>query len=391
MYIELIMNYKFPVITNISQLEFLRNEPEFIFKEEHGHTIVFYAVAFDHTFPQIENDDVRNAIRRECRGITFDSETGVVVSRPYHKFFNLNERPETQHSVVDFDTEHMFLCKIDGSMTRPVIFDGDVHLFTKAGYSDVAKEAELHLTSNIKLFCKTLIELNKTPIFEYVAPTNQIVLFYKEPQLILTAIRDNVSGEYTRYNMIKSIMFAWHDIPYVSELEKYNIGIAIDNAKDVEDIEGYVVRFDSGHMLKVKVAWYVRMHHSVDLITEPRKLIKLIIGGGIDDIKPNLSQQLLDYVNGIEQKLEEKLELFTDAIDIQYWQIIEYAKAGGEYVDRKLFAKKAREMTNPDILFRMLDGSGSAYSYNLVCDVVLKACESRKKLETVRYIIGDAI
>jgi len=44
------MRAQFAEIHNLSQLDYLRDEPEFIFKEEGDTTIVFYAVAFPHTF-----------------------------------------------------------------------------------------------------------------------------------------------------------------------------------------------------------------------------------------------------------------------------------------------------------------------------------------------------
>jgi hypothetical protein len=33
--------------------------------------------------------------RRECRGIIFHAETGALLARRYHKFFNVNELDET--------------------------------------------------------------------------------------------------------------------------------------------------------------------------------------------------------------------------------------------------------------------------------------------------------
>ena len=121
------MNYDFPLITNISDFDFLRSEPEFIFKEELGMTIIFYAVSLPDTFPLVVTRE--DALRRECRGITFDTETGDIVSRPYTKFFNLNERQETLQGEVDFNEPHRFLNKLDGCCDENTILqtpDGDI-------------------------------------------------------------------------------------------------------------------------------------------------------------------------------------------------------------------------------------------------------------------------
>ena len=87
------MNYKFPHITHIDQVKkAIEGKEEFIIKvdEEHGIAIVNYNVAFEDTFPPVI--DEKTALLRECRGITFDLETGRVLSRKFHKFFNLDER-----------------------------------------------------------------------------------------------------------------------------------------------------------------------------------------------------------------------------------------------------------------------------------------------------------
>lgn len=60
--------------------------------QENGASIVCYNISNGESF--------RSPIEKEARGITFD-DTGKILSRPLHKFFNLAERAEVQPAVLD--------------------------------------------------------------------------------------------------------------------------------------------------------------------------------------------------------------------------------------------------------------------------------------------------
>ena len=99
------MNYEFPTIRNISDvLPAIEGRDEFVVAEKDGYTVINYNVMMADTF------DCN--IRRECRGIIFGSKTGDIIRRPFHKFFNVNEREETQDHVVDLSRPHAILDKL---------------------------------------------------------------------------------------------------------------------------------------------------------------------------------------------------------------------------------------------------------------------------------------
>ena len=52
--------------------------------------MINYVVSTPETFATM--NDIGDAIRRECRGMIFDGDTGIIISRPYHKFFNAGEK-----------------------------------------------------------------------------------------------------------------------------------------------------------------------------------------------------------------------------------------------------------------------------------------------------------
>lgn len=190
------MHYKFPEIRHINDvLPAIEGYEEIIVAERDFGTVINYIVAYPETFKMEGPDDVSGAIRRECRGLIFDLE-GNIMSRPYHKFFNVNEKEETQSHLLDLSRAHIVMDKLDGSMIRPVRMYGMVRLATKMGVTDIAMEAEKLLDHDQYVWLEDMMVDGFTPIFEYVAPTNKIVVNYAEPKLILTAVRETVSGEY---------------------------------------------------------------------------------------------------------------------------------------------------------------------------------------------------
>jgi RNA ligase len=194
------MHYQFPVIRNIDDvLPHIEGRDEFVVAERDYGTIINYAVAFEDTFPPIKvaggsarmraERALTNAMRRECRGLIF-YPNGIIMSRSFHKFFNLGEREETLPDRIDLSQPHVVMEKLDGSMIRPVVADGYVRLGTKMGVTEVSMNAETWLTAqsdyNQKmLFLQKMIAENKTPIFEWCSRKNQIVLDYPNDNLIL--------------------------------------------------------------------------------------------------------------------------------------------------------------------------------------------------------------
>lgn len=108
------MFYDFPQINHISDvLPHIDGRDEFRVMEKEGYTVITYAVAFEETFKWDDNDSVGSLIRRECRGISFNQD-GVLISRPYNKFFNVGEREETQLNKINLYEPHIVLEKLDG-------------------------------------------------------------------------------------------------------------------------------------------------------------------------------------------------------------------------------------------------------------------------------------
>lgn len=321
------MNYQFPIIKRIEDvLPAIEGRDEFIVAEREGYKVINYNVGFEDTFTIDENDLMENhgemipkgIMRRECRGIIFD-DNGKIMSRPFHKFFNVGERDETQLHNLDLTAPHVIMEKMDGSMIRPLRVGGLIRLGTKMGLTDTAAQAEEYLMSradhaDIMIFIERLMDFGMTPLFEFVSPENRIVIEYKEADLVLLGIRDNVSGNY---------LVPQHATPKtLTQVPRYgsvdgSFEDYIARQRGREGREGDIVRFDSGHMLKIKNDWYVRIHKVKDKIRSDRHILALLLENELDDLYPHLDENDFARVKAYEADFHEK---FRAAIN--YWTVL---------------------------------------------------------------------
>ena len=132
-----------------------------------------------------------------------------------------------------------------------------------------------------------------TPIFEYVGPTNRIVLRYDTHRLVLLALRHNATGEYLSYSAIKAHANS-HGIEVAATAEGFdsvkNVEHFIDHTSNLIDLEGYVVAFDHGLRVKIKAHEYLTKHRALDDMSSKKKVVALCVQGFADDIMPVLDE-----------------------------------------------------------------------------------------------------
>ena len=296
------MNYEFPEIRTINDvLPHIEGRSEFIVAEREFGTVINYVVAMADTFDMTGPDDLGGAIRRECRGLIFDLD-GYIMSRPFHKFFNALEKEETQLHAIDMTKPHVIMEKMDGSMIRPVRMNGMLRLATKMGVTDIAIESEKLLTEEQYDWLDQVMLCGITPIFEYIAPTNKIVIEYAEPKLVLLAMRNNFTGKY----------YMPHLAPFeiVQQYGSVEGGLSeyIARAREMQGREGDIIRFADGHMLKIKNDWYVRIHKTKDLVRSDRNIADIIVNEQLDDVLPLLDATDLATVRAYERRFDAALE-----------------------------------------------------------------------------------
>lgn len=296
----MVMN--FPVIRTIDDvLPAIKGHDEFFVAEREFGSVVNYMVSLPDSFTC--------PIRRECRGIIFYPD-GRIMSRPYHKFFNLGEKEETRPENLDFtNVLPTVMDKLDGSMIRPIWFDDGAffELGTKMGVTDVAKQAFEWLRADTQRFTSynnfmhDCEDLNTTPIFEWCSRKQRIVVDYPEEQLILTGLRNKISGAYFSHFQIEQVAGNYH-IPVVDTPDIPTLYRLIASAAEERDKEGWVVAWPNGHRVKIKLDWYVDLHKAKECIAREKYVIEMILSETIDDLKGKLQEQDLVEVNRFEEE-----------------------------------------------------------------------------------------
>lgn len=316
------MHYRFPVIEHIDQVRLaIDGYDEFILAHRDGFIVANYTNITSDTFrppavletgewfyPQAE------LIRRECRGLIFDTKTGLLIRRPFHKFFNLNERMETMDTVVDLTRANHLLVKLDGSMIAPfVTSDNRFRIGTKMGETEVADQVKhwLDVNSNWEHMCRHAIEDGVTPIFEWMSPWNTVVIRHSEPKLTLIGLREMRTG---RYLPLEGNKYGFTEIVPEYANNFANQQEIIQQVRDLVDQEGIVAVFPGGGRVKVKGDWYVAIHKVKDNLLYERNVAALILNEQIDDVLPYLDQIDRDRIAIYQHNLRE--HLYTKAENI---------------------------------------------------------------------------
>jgi RNA ligase len=381
------MNYDFPEIKTIQDvLPHIEGREEFRVMEKDWYTVINYVVAFDETFKWDSNDPVGSATRRECRGITFDSE-GKLICRKYHKFFNIGEKEETQLNKVNLCEPHIVLEKLDGSLIscQPTA-DGFV-LVTKAGVTEISQQAEEFIAdkSDYNTFIRKCIQKGTTPLFEWCSRKNRIVVDYPEDNLILTGLRYNDTGKYVVHDIMKRYAVAW-SIPVVKTvngLAVQNIDLFVKQVREWENgEEGVVVRFDSGHMVKIKCEDYVLRHKSKDSISQEKNVLNCILQDSVDDLIPLLTPEDGERIQRFQKAFLAGLEDVCMDIHDLYKQI-------DRGQDQKEFATIAVPSILPQYQPFMYKLRKGVPVKDLVIEQIRKSLGSQPKINAARWLWGN--
>lgn len=327
---------KFPVINHIDDLRpHVQDKKEIRFMEQpNGTTVACYLFSDSNTF------DSEMAL--ECRGITFDS-VGRICSRPLHKFFNLGEKSWlTPDELLKRNDIAGIYEKLDGSMIATAWVDGKLEWRSKKSFdSNVVRLAKqfLSLPENVDIlrFAQICAEDGFTAIFELTHPEARIVVGQDEPRMRLLHIRHNETGGYAN----RELHYLWgvaqlHGVSMPPEYTGISIQGILSSLETMKDMEGYVIQFQNGDMVKIKCPWYVRLHRSITFLRE-RDIARLALHEELDDVKGALREAGIDLqpVEEVETRLKGILTGIMDQVERMY--------SSGAEMSRKDFAIQFKE------------------------------------------------
>ncbi|NDB57540.1 hypothetical protein EB001_03745 [bacterium] len=367
------MKYDFPHISHLDQVRpAIEGRDEFIIAERDWGYVVNYMVSMTDTFPPVETEF--DAIRRECRGMLFHKD-GTIMSRRLHKFFNIGERDETQFGVIDFSQPHVILEKLDGSMITPVFTDGGIRWGTKMGITEVSMQAEEFVARHPQYeqfarWCEN--KTGYTPIFEWCSRKQRIVVDYPVDRLVLIAAR---RGDMFDIEVVQTYQGSAQSMSHL-----------MDETKDAEGIEGYIIRFDDGHMVKCKGEWYLRIHKTKDHLLHEKNIIELLVEEKMDDAKAFMLDDDRKRVEDFETDFWIGVNQTVKSYDHYFDTVVAHS------LDRKRYALewmpiiKAQDQFAPGIVFGKFDGKDTR---KMVMDLIRKHLGSQTKVDEARSLWGS--
>lgn len=221
-----------------------------------------------------------DAFNVQARGLFINTHTNTIVARAYEKFFNLDERPETQLANLQQNLHFPVRAWVkENGYLGLVGYDAEQGDLVFASKSSLSSEYAGWLRQQFDVLVPPLSEkrqalthylqagTGKTLVFEVIEPHNDPhIVAYSEPSLVLLDIVDNTvsfQAAPTRERMriaeligckVKQHQHLIQDAQalqaWLKELE------ASSYEHPDEHIEGYVLEDAHGFMVKIKLPWY---------------------------------------------------------------------------------------------------------------------------------------
>ena len=336
--------------------------------------------------------DFSDNLAWEMRGLVyvFDNDGTYKTYRLLHKFFNLNQVEETQYTLVKDRKVKSVYSKEDGSVGSFIrLPNGNVFAKSKMSFESDQAVGMLSIYNNndeIKKFVDWSLDNDLVAVFEYVAPSNRIVLRYAKEELILLRLRNNKTGEYLDLDDYKD------KIGSIRTAEKYDYTLdeLVEMCKSVEDTEGWIVDLD-GLFVKMKTAWYFSLHGLLtdDLYRENR-IIAYILDEQIDDVIaqiPEEDKESHKRVDRIVAAITKEVDRRVNSImsDYEVYQTMadgfDCDNSVREGLMRKRYAQLYRKSENFSAVMALIQGKDV---YGIVKE---KLAKETYRLENARLIL----
>jgi T4 RnlA family RNA ligase len=274
-----------------------------------------------------------NEVTAICRGLILNDKHRIV-ARPFMKFFNYGELP---NQVLPNEPFEVF-DKMDGSLGILYWWNDRPFIATRGSFtSDQAIKAN-EILQNLYFHCIEKLDRTKTYLFEIIYPENRIVIDYgAREELVLLAIIDMETGIESALTEI--------GFPIVPSYDGLNDFDTIRKMQ-IDEKEGFIVKFKSGYRVKIKFTEYVRLHKIITQVSSKIIWQHLMNDLPFDDLLEKVPDEFYHWVQDTINDLKQK---FT--------KIEEEARAEFKDLgDRKSTALYFQTCKYPAILFRMLEG-----------------------------------
>lgn len=280
---------------------------------------------------------------RAARGLVLRAD-GTVAARPWPKFFNLGEQPETQVANLPREVPEVSE-KADGSLIV-VFHDGARWRAVTRGAWDSpqARWAQAWLASTAPV---ASMDPSLTWLFELVAPWNRVVLRYEREELLLLGRVETATGRDESYAdaAAEAARLGLRTPPFHrGRVEEFD---PADPA--ARGVEGFVARYSNGLRVKLKYAAYLALHRIVTGST-PRTVWERLRAGE-PAFPEDLPDEFLGWYEGVRDAILARRAALEAEIEAA-WNATDRSRT------RKGIAESWARLGGPvkAALFRRLDG-----------------------------------
>lgn len=309
----------------------LADRPEFRFVDhDNGMTVGCYMIA--------GQDSFRDDWALECRGVTFDTATGECVGRPLPKFFNVGERPETQPDALNWQLLAHAYEKRDGSLIHTVKSGDYFALKSKKSFSApqvIAARKWLDEHPALDGWIHQFVCADHTVIMEWTAPDNRVVIPYDKPRLTVLHVRNNKTGAFIGRDGLQASCETY-GLPLAQSIS-FDVDGLVARVGALEEVEGFVLQFSDGTLMKLKTQWYLDRHHYMTELRE-RDVARAVLHEKLDDIRtilPTEDIHTLGRIKAVEDAVISQIDAIVSEVDTLF------ASTAGQ--DRKTIAIAHKE------------------------------------------------
>jgi RNA ligase len=302
------------------------------------------------------------------RGIIFDRKTGKVVAQTFPKFFNMNERIDTQERNLPWHDGFRIFTKEDGWFGILYRHAGQHKIASRGSFSS---PGALWATEFLKRYDLTNLPDEVTLLFEMICPITKIVVEYGDREdLVLLAAYNRRTGEEYDWEQVEK----WSKQFGFTLVDSYNntwLGHCRGLLKNVpgNEQEGFVIRFANGFRIKMKSEDYFRRHHLLSNLTPLVMWNNMVDGEVPKDVWDQVDVEYHDLLDDIVSVLEKQYmtlmhEIRQEFNDIYFSRLEKYHEVPRgpkdemfqPQVSRRDFAIEANKGKHAPGVFALLDG-----------------------------------
>jgi RNA ligase len=161
----------------------------------------------------------------------------------------------------------------------------------------------------------------------------------------------------------------------------------IEETKAAEGLEGYIIRFNDGHMLKIKGEWYLRIHKTKDNLTHEKNVVDLLVNEKMDDAKAFMMDEDRNRVEEFESAFWKGFARQVESYDKYFGMVLASELDRKEYALKWMPTIKDQDPIAPQIVFGKFDGKDT---WAMMLDIVRKNVGTQTKIDAVRHLWGGA-